>query len=137
MPREVFEVPKKSSMHARPRGARQSAAALLATVLAPPPARAEDPDKLVLEAKTACVAGDIPRAVRLLAELYAATDDPIWIFNQGRCHQQHGQQRPAINRFREYLRKTAGAAAADVAATRREAEGYIEELERELDRPAP
>ena len=49
-------------------------------------------DPRVGEAKTACVAGDVPKGVRLLAELYTASGDPIWIFNQGRCYQQNDQR---------------------------------------------
>jgi hypothetical protein len=108
-------------------------AVLLAALIAPRGARAEDTDPRVVEAKTACMAGDVPKGVRLLAELYAATNDPIWIFNQGRCYQQNGEAQAALNRFREYLRKTA-AIKKDEVSTSREAEAYIRELEIDLRR---
>ena len=56
-------------------------------VLVGPMAQAQDSglDPRVGEAKTACAAGDLQKGIRLLAELYTATNDPIWVFNQGRC----------------------------------------------------
>ena len=108
---------------------------MLVALLVSLEARAED-DTRVAAAKTACVAGDVDRGVHLLAELFTATNDPIWIFNQGRCYQQNGQVQPAILRFREYLRKTPDATDPEVKTTRDEATGYLRELELELPRPA-
>ncbi len=88
-------------------------------------------DPRVGAAKTACGAGEVSLGVRLLAELYTDTNDPIWIFNQGRCYQQNGQVEPGIQRFREYLRKTGGTSDASVQATRDEVTHYIRELEQE------
>ena len=48
-------------------------------------------DPRVSEAKAACVAGDVQKGVRLLADLYMASSDPIWIFNQGRCYHQNAR----------------------------------------------
>jgi hypothetical protein len=56
-------------------------------------------------AKTACLTGDYAKGVALLAELYVDTNDPMHIFNQGRCFEQNGRYEDAINRFREYQRK--------------------------------
>lgn len=114
-----------------------SLCALLVAALGAPVAHAQENDPRVREARTACAAGDVSKGVRLLAELYTETDDPLWVFNQGRCHQQQGQLQPAVNRFREYLRKTTGATSADVRLTRGEAEGYIREMESELNRDRP
>jgi hypothetical protein len=87
----------------------------------------------VQDAKIACAAGDVTTANRLLAELYAATEDPIWIFNQGRCFQQNGDPGHAITRFREYLRKAKTAPKGVVGASDiSEAEQYIKELEAEI-----
>jgi hypothetical protein len=85
-------------------------------------------DPRVGEAKTACVAGDVPKGIRLLAELYTASGDPIWIFNQGRCYQQNDQLTQALSRFKEFLRKSQGAPGEDV----RDAQKYIAEIEAEL-----
>jgi hypothetical protein len=87
-------------------------------------------DPRVAEAKTACGAGDFQKGVRLLAELYTASDDPIWIFNQGRCYHQNAQPALALSRFKEFLRKSKGAPDEDV----RDAQTYITEIETELQR---
>jgi hypothetical protein len=84
-------------------------------------------DPRVGEAKTACAAGEVQKGVQLLAELYTATNDPIWIFNQGRCYHQNGQLPPALSRFKEFLRKSKGAPAEDV----KDAQNYITEIETE------
>jgi hypothetical protein len=98
-------------------------------LLAAAPARAQTrTDPRPAEAKTACAAGDVQKGVRLLAELYVATNDAIWIFNQGRCYQQNGQPEQALTRFKEYLRKAKDAAPDDIT----DAQTYVKELEAEL-----
>jgi hypothetical protein len=57
------------------------------------------------QAKTACLSGDYKKGVALLAELYVSTNDPNYLFNQGRCFEQNGKYEEAIVRFREYQRK--------------------------------
>jgi hypothetical protein len=84
-------------------------------------------DPRVGEAKTACAAGDVQKGIQLLAELYTATNDPIWIFNQGRCYHQNAQLVPALSRFKEFLRKSKGAPDEDV----KDAQNYITEIETE------
>jgi tetratricopeptide (TPR) repeat protein len=63
-------------------------------------------------AKTACLAGDYSKGVALLAEIYVDTNNPIYLFNQGRCFQQNGRYEEAVTRFREYQRKNADAGGA-------------------------
>jgi hypothetical protein len=89
---------------------------------------AQGTDPRVNEAKTACAAGDVQQAVRLLAELYTATNDPIWIFNQGRCYHQNNQLPLAEARFKEFLRKNVNGPAEDS----RDAQNYINEIEAEI-----
>jgi hypothetical protein len=55
-------------------------------------------------ARTACLAGDYATGVALLSELFVATMDPTYIFNQGRCFEQNRRYEDAIARFQEYLR---------------------------------
>jgi hypothetical protein len=69
----------------------------------------------VNEARTACLTGDVTKGVRLLAELFVDSQDPTHIFNQGRCFEQNGHHRAAIDRFRDYLRVSPGLGEADVA----------------------
>jgi hypothetical protein len=90
-------------------------------------------DPRVGEAKAACVAGDVQTGVRLLAELYLASNDPIWIFNQGRCYHQNAQPALALSRFKEFLRKSQGALAEDI----RDAQKYIAEIEADQQREQP
>jgi hypothetical protein len=90
-------------------------------------ARAADPRPE--EAKVKCLAGDVSGGVALLAELYVATRDTTYLYNQARCYQQNGRTEDAINRFREYLRIQANVAPDE----RQRVEGYIAELERDRD----
>ena len=90
------------------------------------------------EAKAACSAGDAAKGTRLLAKLYATTHDPIWIFNQGRCFQRNGEPVKALERFRDYLRKTKNARKDSEAASGvAEAEGHIKELEAQIAAEKP
>jgi hypothetical protein len=57
-------------------------------------------------AKKACLNGEPAKGIELLTDLYVDTNDPTFIFNQGRCYEQNNLCNEAIVRFREYLRKT-------------------------------
>jgi hypothetical protein len=57
-------------------------------------------------AKKACVVGDYKTGADKLGDLYVETNDPTLLYNQARCYEQNSQNRQAIDRFREYLRKT-------------------------------
>ena len=87
-------------------------------------------DSRAVEARKACAAGNVDRGIDLLAELVAETGDPNAVYNQARCYQQNGRARPALDRFREYLRIARGIPAAE----RAEVNGHIRELEAELVR---
>jgi hypothetical protein len=56
-------------------------------------------------AKKACILGDFRKGADLLAELFVETNDPNYIFNQGRCFEQSHQWEDAADRFLEFLRK--------------------------------
>jgi tetratricopeptide (TPR) repeat protein len=73
-------------------------------LLAAPAAQAKDADAKERAAKTACLAGDYAKGVAILSELYVSTNDPVFIYNQGRCFEQNHRYEDAISRFREYLR---------------------------------
>lgn len=60
----------------------------------------------------------------MLGDLYVETNDPTLLYNQARCYEQNSQNRQAIDRFREYLRK---AAAQITPETRAEVEQHIAE----------
>ena len=117
-------------MGARPLSTAAVAAVFLLLVREQP--ASAQVDKRAVEAKKACSSNQVQRGIELLADYYAETGDPLAIFNQGRCYQQNGMPKEALNRFREYLRKARNERAAD----RREAQGYIKELEAELERAA-
>lgn len=55
-------------------------------------------------ARTACLAGDYAEGVRLLSELFVATLNATFIYNQARCLEQARRYDDAIGRFQEYLR---------------------------------
>jgi hypothetical protein len=106
---------------------------LALAVAAPAVARAQPAeDPRPREAKAACAAGEIQKGIRLLADLYADTEDLNWVYNQARCYQQNGWADEAIERFQEYLRR-----ARDITpAERQEVDGFIAELEQRRQRRA-
>lgn len=102
-------------------------AAVLLTVIAARPARAQDRDQRELAAKKACLGGHADKGIELLADLYTDTNDPTYIYNQGRCFEQNGRASEAITRFREYLRKATSLAPDERAQLQK----HIDELEAE------
>lgn len=93
----------------------------LAVCLATSKAGAASVDAKVRAAKKACLTGDPAKGVEILTDLFIDTNDPTYIFNQGRCFEQNSQFADAIGRFREYLRKAKSAS----AEYRMEAEKHI------------
>jgi hypothetical protein len=83
-------------------------------------------------AKKACSVGDFPKGVDILGDLFVDTNDPTYVYNQGRCYQQNSRWDQAINRFREYLRKAKDLSDSDKA----EAEQQISECETALGKAA-
>jgi hypothetical protein len=49
-------------------------------------------------AKKACLLGDYKKGIEILANLYLDTNDPTYIYNQGRCLEQNGQNAQAFLR---------------------------------------
>lgn len=96
------------------------------------PARAQQADSREVEAKKACLGGHPDRGIELLADLYAETSDPTYIYNQGRCFEQNGRSAEAVTRFREYLRKAPTIGADE----RAQVQARIDVLEAEAH-PAP
>lgn len=86
----------------------------------------EDPEIL---ARKACAEGDFRTGVSILADLYVHSKVNTYIYNQGRCYEQNHQWVSAIDRFREYLRKSSGLSSEDAAET----ESHIAECKRLLD----
>jgi hypothetical protein len=84
---------------------RRAAIACLLVAAASGAARAQDRDQRELEAKKDCLGGHADKGIELLADLYAETNDPTYLYNQGRCFEQNGRPADAVTRFREYLRK--------------------------------
>jgi hypothetical protein len=70
-------------------------------------------------AKKACLNGEPAKGVELLTDLYVDSNDPTYIYNQGRCYEQNNRPEEAIVRFREYLRKTVGGNESDRADVQR------------------
>jgi len=59
-------------------------------------------------ARKACLSGDYAKGVDILADLFVATKDLTYIFNQGRCFEQNRKYEDAIARFHEYLQTGQG-----------------------------
>jgi hypothetical protein len=81
-------------------------------------------------AKKACLLGDVNKGADILADLYVETNDPVYIYNQGRCFEQNGKDEQAVLRFKEYLRKDSNLGKADADAVLKK----IGELQRASDR---
>jgi hypothetical protein len=81
-------------------------------------------------AKKACMTGDPAKGVEILVDLFIDTDDPTYIYNQGRCFEQNQRYEDAIGRFREYLRKAQKATAEEKA----DAEKHIADCQALLGR---
>ncbi|HLK92188.1 MAG TPA: hypothetical protein VKZ18_20005 [Polyangia bacterium] len=106
---------------------RRAALACLLVAAASGAARAQDRDQRELEAKKDCLGGHADKGIELLADLFAETSDPTYIYNQGRCFEQNGRASEAATRFREYLRKATSVAPDE----RAQLEKHIAELESE------
>jgi hypothetical protein len=55
-------------------------------------------------ARKACLTGDYSAGVSILADLFVDNNNPVYVFNQGRCLEQNARYKDAIVRFEEYLR---------------------------------
>ena len=77
---------------------------LVPVLLAARIGRAESVDAKERRARTACLGGDYAKGVQVLSELFVATLDATFIYDQGRCFQQNRRYEDAIARFQEYLR---------------------------------
>ena len=67
---------------------------------------AGDLDPRELDAREKCDSGDVRAGVAQLAQLHAATLNPIYVYRQAQCFQRNGHDENAIERYREYLRRT-------------------------------
>jgi len=54
-------------------------------------------------ARKACLTGDYAKGVAILSDLFIASRDRTFLFNQGRCFEQNRRYEDAIARFDEYL----------------------------------
>ncbi len=105
------------------------------TVLSASPAfaRGESLEHQATQARKACLSGDYPKGVSILSDLFVKTEDPNYIYNQGRCFEQNGRWEEAIPRFEEYLRLTKDSHA---TADRATAEGHIADCQAKLGKTA-
>jgi tetratricopeptide (TPR) repeat protein len=67
-------------------------------------ASAKELDEREATARTACLAGDYTKGVAILAELFSATEDAVYIYNQARCFEQNRRYQDAVAQFQEYLK---------------------------------
>jgi hypothetical protein len=91
-------------------------------------------------AKKACAAGDFRKGVEILAGLYVDTDDTTFVYNSARCYEQNHQWVDALDRFREYLRKTPNVTASDKSDVEKhiaDCQSFLEKQEAKLAPPPP
>ncbi len=84
-------------------------------------------------AKKACITGDVNKGIDILGDLFVESNDPTYIFNQGRCYEQSHHWNDAIDRFKEYLRKVPDLPATDKA----EVDHHISDCQVEQAKLAP
>jgi len=108
---------------------------LLGLTLAAAPVQAANRDAKERAAKRACLNGDAAKGVQILTELYIGSEDPVYLYNQGRCYEQNNRYEEAIGRFREFLRKSPGSSNSDTADTD-SAKKHIADCEAVLGRKA-
>jgi hypothetical protein len=99
------------------------------------PASAKDDAETAQEkaAKKACAMGDYEKGAEILTDLFVATDDVTYIYNQARCYEQNNRWERAIARFREFLRKAKHLSKSERAET----EQHIAECEAALRQAPP
>jgi tetratricopeptide (TPR) repeat protein len=85
----------------------------LSLFVALPGASAANKESQERAAKKACLTGDATKGTDILADLYIDSNDPVYLFNQGRCFEQNNRYEEAVSRFREYLRKADNASEAE------------------------
>lgn len=68
------------------------------------PAFAASRDGKERQAREACLSGDYQKGVSILSRLFVLTENPVHIFNQGRCFEQNRRYEDALARFQEFLR---------------------------------
>ena len=94
-------------------------------LLVPPPATAKGKDSKESKekaAKKACLLGEVDKGAEILADLYVETNNPTYVYNQGRCFEQNGRNEQALLRLKEYERKAQGLSQADVDALHKKIE---------------
>jgi hypothetical protein len=99
-------------------------------VQARPKNKPEEPE---IVARKACAEGDFRKGVSILADLYVHSKVSTHIYNQARCYEQNHQWVSAIDRFREYLRKSPALSSEETGET----ESHIAECKRLLDEEQP
>jgi len=94
-------------MHRKPTSHLCYASALGVLLGLASPATAEGDSKTSQEnvAKKACAMGDYQKGADILTDLFVATNNVTYVYNQARCYEQNNIWDRAIARFREYLRK--------------------------------
>jgi hypothetical protein len=85
-------------------------------------ARAED--RRETEGRSLFAKGEYEKALDLFAELFAESNDPVYLRNIGRCYQKLRRPEKSIDAFREYLRR-----AHVRSAERDEINGFIKEMQ--------
>ena len=88
-------------------------------------------------AKKACLLGDVDKGAEILADIYVSTNDPTYIYNQGRCFEQNGMNDRAVLRFKEYLRKAKGLSRADSDAVLKKIDELQSAAGQHRAQPAP
>jgi hypothetical protein len=99
-------------------------------VQARPKNKPEEPE---IAARKACAEGDFRKGVSILVDLYVHSKVSTHIYNQARCYEQNHQWVSAIDRFREYLRKSPDLSSAETAET----ESHVAQCKRLLDEEQP
>lgn len=111
----------------KPRRNRVLQAAVVTTLvlLVVAPAAAASRNAQERTARKACLNGDYTTGVSILSELFVDTEDPTYIFNQGRCFEQNRRYEDAIGRFEEFMQAAEASRAGLSPGDKADAEKHI------------
>jgi tetratricopeptide (TPR) repeat protein len=108
------------------------AAPVVAHAQRPEATEAKGEESLDSKAKRLFAAGHYSEAIEILAQLYAKTNNPIYLRNIGRCYQRLPDPDRAIASFEEYLLRGRNISRSE----REEVRGFIRDLQEQKRRNA-
>ena len=127
---------KKLSVRWRAKRSWRLALFIVPCLLAATSAHAASRQAQERKAHKACLSGDYAKGVSILSDLFVDSNDPTYVFNQGRCFEQNRRYEDAIARFQEYLRAGTNLTPSDKALTEKHIADCQDLLTKQSGQPA-